>query len=181
MVLFLYPSLFLRALAPCFFISLLCTFVSIFRLNSKIVFFVCVSRCSPKWKVTKRDADPRMAPVSYGLWKRCEKINVNIVKQGVSLGTQPNVTVCRPNQYMRYSAKNFDKCYHLRRNCPVTPQSQLPSVCTCDYLPSTSALQWLTILAAVFLVIGLLVLYLKTIGTAENGSLKIKKNTTTND
>lgn len=132
--------------------------------------------CSPRWKITKRDVDPAMSPVSYGLWKRCENLNITIVKQGVSFGTRPNVEVCIPNRYMRYSFNNFDKCYHLRRNCPVNEQSQLPAVCSCRYLPSTKALQWLTVLAAICLVIGLLILHLKTIGTAQNGAAVIVLN-----
>jgi hypothetical protein len=110
-----------------------------------------------------------MPPVSYGLWKRCEKTNVTITKQGVALGTRHNVQICRPNVYMRYSVNRFDTCYSIRRNCPVMEPGQLPAGCSCRYLPSAKGLQWLTILAAVFLVIGLLILYLKTIASPQNG------------
>jgi len=124
--------------------------------------------CSPRWKITKRDRPPTMTPVSYGLWQRCEYTNVTIMKQGVALGTRPNVQICRPNRYMRYSVENFDTCYYIRRNCPVTEPEQLPNGCSCRYLPSAKALQWLTILAAIFLISGLLILYLKTIATPQN-------------
>lgn len=110
-----------------------------------------------------------MPPVSYGLWQRCENTNITIMKQGIALGTRPNVQICRPNRYMRYSVKNFDTCYNIRRNCPVMEASQLPDGCHCRYLPSARALQWLTILAAVCLVIGLLILYLKNIVSPQNG------------
>ncbi len=111
-----------------------------------------------------------MTPVSYGLWERCEYVNITIMKQGVAIGTRPNVRICRPNRYMRYSVNNFDTCYYIRRNCPVTEPAQLPKGCSCRYLPSAKALQWLTVLAAVCLVIGLLILYLKTIAKPQNGS-----------
>jgi hypothetical protein len=125
---------------------------------------------SPRWKITKRDARPVMPPVSYGLWQRCEKVNITIMKQGVALGTRVNVQICRPNVYMRYSLDHFDACYSIRRNCPVIEPGQLPQGCYCRYLPSAKALQWLTILAVVFLVIGLLILYLKTIASPQNDS-----------
>lgn len=117
-----------------------------------------------------------MPPVSYGLWQRCENANITIMKQGISLGTRPNVQICRPNRYMRYSVENFDTCYNIRRNCPVMDAGQLPNGCHCRYLPSARALQWLTILAAVFLVIGLLILYLKIIATAQNGLFFLRKS-----
>jgi len=124
--------------------------------------------CSPRWKITKRDRPPTMSPVSYGLWERCEYTNLTIMKQGVALGTRTNVQICRPNVYMRYSVDNFDTCYYIRRNCPVTEAGQLPKGCSCRYLPSARALQWLTVLAAIFLILGLLILYLKPIVTAQN-------------
>ena len=111
-----------------------------------------------------------MAPVSYGLWQRCELVNITIMKQGVALGIRPNVQLCRPNRYMRYSPDKYETCYYIRRNCPVTERAQLPDGCSCRYLPSTKFLQWLTIFTAVFLVIGLLLLYLKTITSPQNGS-----------
>jgi len=126
--------------------------------------------CSPRWKITKRDAAPAMPPVSYGLWQRCENNNITIMKQGVALGTRPNVQICRPNRYMRYSVESFDQCYNIRRNCPVMEAGQLPKGCSCRYLPSAKGLQWLTVLAAICLVIGLLILYLRTIATPENES-----------
>jgi hypothetical protein len=97
------------------------------------------------------------------------------MKQGVALGSRINVTICRPNVYMRYSLDHFDTCYSIRRNCPVIVPGQLPEGCYCQYLPSAKGLQWLTILAAVFLVLGLLILYLKTIASPQNGLLFIKK------
>jgi hypothetical protein len=109
-----------------------------------------------------------MAPVDYGLWQRCEYTNITIMKQGVALGVRPNVQVCRPNRYMRYSVDNFDLCYHIRRNCPVTEPSQLPKGCSCRYLPSAKGLQWLTLLAAGCLILGLLLLYLKIITSPQN-------------
>ena len=129
-----------------------------------------LSRRSPRWKITKRDREPIMAPVSYGLWERCENTNITIMKQGVALGIRPNVQICRPNRYMRYSADKFDTCYYIRRNCPVTEKAQLPAGCSCRYLPSAKALQWLTVLAAICLVIGLLLLYFIAITTPENSS-----------
>lgn len=111
-----------------------------------------------------------MAPVSYGLWERCESINATIIKQGVALGIRPNVQLCRPNLYMRYSPENYHRCYHIRRDCPVTPKENLPEECSCRYLPSTRGKQWLTILAAIFITLGLLILYLKTITSPQNGS-----------
>ncbi|CAF2893269.1 unnamed protein product [Rotaria sp. Silwood2] len=129
-----------------------------------------LAMCSPRWKITKRDRSPTMAPVSYGLWQRCENTNITIMKQGIPLGIRPNVQICRPNLYMRYSPDDFDTCYHIRRNCPVTEPEQLSAGCSCRYLPSTKGLQWLTVLAAIFLVIGLLLLYLKTITSPQNDS-----------
>jgi len=129
-----------------------------------------LAMCSPRWKITKRDLPPIMSPVSYGLWQRCEYSNITIMKQGIALGVQPNVQLCRPNLYMRYSPDKFDTCYHIRRNCPVTEPSQLPEGCSCRYLPSARGLQWLTILAAVCLILGLLLLYLKIIAESQNGS-----------
>jgi hypothetical protein len=115
-----------------------------------------------------------MGPVTYGLWQRCEYLNLTIMKQGVALGVRPNVQVCRPNRYMRYSSKNFDACYNIRRNCPVVEAGQLPEGCSCRYLPSTKALQWLTVLAAGCLILGLLILYLRIITSPQNG-LNFKK------
>jgi hypothetical protein len=111
-----------------------------------------------------------MTPVSYGLWERCEYANITIMKQGIALGIRPNVQLCRPNRYMRYSPDKFDTCYYIRRNCPVTTAVQLPEGCSCRYLPSAKGLQWLTVLAAICLVIGLLLLYLKVIVSPANGS-----------
>ena len=110
-----------------------------------------------------------MGSVSYGLWQRCEYANLTIMKQGVALGIRPNVQLCRPNRYMRYSPEKYDTCYHIRRNCPVAETTHIPEGCSCRYLPSTKALQWLTILAAIFLIFALLLLYMKTIVSAENG------------
>jgi len=90
------------------------------------------------------------------------------MKQGVALGTRPNVKIFLPNVYMRYSVDHFDTCYYIRRNCPVTEPAQLPKGCSCRYVPSARALQWLTVLAAIFLIFGLLILYLKTITTPQN-------------
>ena len=137
-------------------------------------------RFSPGWKITKRDRDPRMAPVSYGLWQRCELVNITIMKQGVALGIRPNVQLCRPNRYMRYSPDKYETCYYIRRNCPVTERAQLPDGCACRYLPSTKFLQWLTIFAAVFLIIGLLLLYLKTITSPQNGSSRDNRSMSVN-
>jgi hypothetical protein len=111
-----------------------------------------------------------MAPVSYGIWQRCEFKNETIVKQGVALGIRPNIQICYPNRYMRYSPDKFDTCYHIRRNCPVTQTKPLPEGCSCRYLPSAKALQWLTVLAGICLVLGLLLLYLKTVSSPQNGS-----------
>lgn len=111
-----------------------------------------------------------MAPVSYGLWQRCEFVNIPVSKQGVPLGNRVNVSTCRPNRYMRYKVANFDTCYPIRRNCPVSETAQLPEGCSCRYLPSTKGLQWLTILAAICLGVGLLVLYTKTQVSPQNGS-----------
>jgi len=127
--------------------------------------------CSPRWKITKRDLPPAMTPVSYGLWERCEYTSVSIMKQGVALGTRHNVHVCRPNRYMRYSVENFDTCYYVRRNCPVVEPGNLPKGCSCRYLPSTKGLQWLTILAAVFLSIGLLLLYVKLVTSSQKDTV----------
>lgn len=114
-----------------------------------------------------------MGPVSYGLWERCELSNQTVSKQGVALGVRADVQTCRPNVYMRYSPEKDDKCYHLRRNCPVIEPSKLPDGCECRYLPYTRVLQWFTILAAILLVVAVLLLYLKTISSAQNGSFNI--------
>ena len=111
-----------------------------------------------------------MTPVSYGLWERCEYTNISIIKQGVALGTQPNVQFCYPNRYLRYSPESYQACRNFRRNCPVTPKDQLPEGCSCRYLPSAKGLQWLTVLAAICLTLGVILLYLKTITTPENSS-----------
>ncbi|CAF2322110.1 unnamed protein product [Rotaria sp. Silwood2] len=129
-----------------------------------------LAMCSPHWKVTGRDLEPKMAPVSYGLWQRCEYSDIPLTKQGVAFGTRPNVQICWPNRYMRYSPDKFDTCYSIRRNCPVIEKNDLPEGCSCRYLPSAKALQWLTVLAAIFLVVGLLLLYLKTIASPQNDS-----------
>jgi len=126
--------------------------------------------CSPRWKITKRDRPPTMTPVSYGLWQRCEYTNVTIMKQGVALGTRPNVQICRPNRYMRYSPEKHNDCYNFRRQCPVMEGAQLPEGCSCRYLPSAKGLQWLTVLAAICLVLGLLILYFKLITSPQNDS-----------
>lgn len=127
-----------------------------------------LAMCSPRWKITKRDLPPTMAPVSYGLWQRCEYTSITITKQGVPLGVRPNVELCRPNHYMRYSPDKFDECYHIRRSCPVMKPEDIPKGCSCQYLPSAKGLQWLTVFAAILLVLGLLLLYLKTIATPQN-------------
>ncbi|CAF1681970.1 unnamed protein product [Adineta ricciae] len=132
-----------------------------------------LAMCSSRWKITKRDRDPAMGPVSYGLWKRCEFINMTIIKQGIALGVRPNVEVCRPNRYMRFSPDKFDTCYYIHRQCPVMEDNQLPEGCSCRYLPSTKALQWLTVLTAIFLVVGLLLIYLRTIARPQNESANL--------
>lgn len=126
--------------------------------------------CSPHWKITKRDLDPKMSPVSYGLWQRCENMNISMTKQGITLGTRNNVRVCRPNWYMRYPIDKFPICYPIRRSCGVAENEELGDGCSCRYLPSTKGLQWLTVLATVFIVLGLLLVYLKIISSAENGT-----------
>ncbi|UJR24920.1 hypothetical protein I4U23_006284 [Adineta vaga] len=126
--------------------------------------------CSPHWRITKRDLEPIMEPVSYGLWERCEYVNMTIIKQGVALGIRPHVQTCRPNLYMRYTPETFLTCYNIRRNCPVIQKNQIPSGCVCRYLSSDRALQWLTVIAAIFLILGLLLLYLKTIAQPLNES-----------
>ncbi|CAF0839522.1 unnamed protein product [Rotaria sordida] len=129
-----------------------------------------LAMCSPHWKITKRDAQPIMGPVSYGLWERCEYTNITIIKQGLALGTRPNVRICWPNRYMRYSPDKYSTCSSIRRKCSVFDPSDLPEGCSCRYLPSAKGSQWLTILAAVFLILGLLLLYLKTIASPQNDS-----------
>lgn len=114
-----------------------------------------------------------MAPVSYGLWQRCENVDTQIIKQGVTIGTRKNVQICWPNLYMRYPPEKFDICYSNRRSCPVLDKDHLPEGCTCRYLPSTQGLQWLTILAVAFIIFGLLLLYLKTIASAQNGFISL--------
>jgi hypothetical protein len=114
-----------------------------------------------------------MAPVSYGIWERCEYTNVTVIRQGVTAGTRHNVQFCYPNHYMRYSPANYSLCTNIRRRCPTLDKSQLPEGCSCRYLPSAKGLQWLTVLAAIFLVFGLLLLYLKAITSPQN-SLSIK-------
>ena len=113
-----------------------------------------------------------MTPVSYGLWQRCEYNNITISKQGIAIGIRP-VQVCYPNRYMRYAPEKYDTCDHIRRNCPVLQPADIPEGCSCRYLPSARCVQWLSILAAAFLTIGLLLLYLKTIASAQNGSFCI--------
>jgi len=126
--------------------------------------------CSPHWKITKRDQPPIMAPVSYGIWERCEYTNITVIKQGITIGTRTNVQFCYPNLYMRYSPDHYNSCRNFRRRCSVLGKDQLPEGCSCRYLPSAKALQWLTVLAAVFLILGLLLLYLKSITSPENTS-----------
>ena len=111
-----------------------------------------------------------MTPVSYGIWDRCEYTNVSIIKQGVTVGYRSNVQFCYPNRYMRYSPESYQTCNHWRRSCPVLSKEKIPEGCSCRYLPSGKALQWLTVLAAIFLGLGLLLLYLKTITAPENSS-----------
>ena len=111
-----------------------------------------------------------MTPVSYGIWERCEYTNVSIIKQGVTVGYRANVQFCYPNRYMRFSPESHQICNHLRRSCPVLSKERIPEGCSCRYLPSAKALQWLTVLAAIFLGLGLILLYLKTITAPENSS-----------
>lgn len=127
-------------------------------------------RCSPHWKTTKRDREPIMTPVSYGIWERCEFTNITVIKQGITLGPRTNVQFCYPNRYMRYTPESYQKCYPSRRRCPVLSKEEIPEGCSCQYLPSAKALQWLTVLAAIFLGLGLILLYLKTITSPENSS-----------
>jgi len=110
-----------------------------------------------------------MAPVSYGIWKRCEYTNVSVLRQGVAIGTLTNFQFCYPNYYMRYSPDNYNLCYNFRRRCSVLEKHQLPEGCSCRYLPFTKGLQWLTVLAAFFLFLGLILLYLKIIASPQNG------------
>jgi len=131
---------------------------------------------SPHWKTIKRDREPVMTPVSYGLWQRCEYDNLPIMKQGVALGTRANVEICYPNRYMRYSPNNYQTCYNVRRQCPVLEKSQLPEGCLCRYLPSTKGLQWLTVLAAICLICGLLIIYLKIITSSNNSKAEFVLN-----
>jgi hypothetical protein len=109
-----------------------------------------------------------MAPVSYGIWERCEYTNVTLLKQGVTIGTRKNVKFCYPNLYMRYSPKDYNTCYNIRRQCPVLDKDQISKGCSCRYLPSAKGLQWLTVLAAICLILGLILLYLKVITSPEN-------------
>ena len=129
-------------------------------------------RCSPHWKITKRNRSPPMPPVSYGLWQRCEYSNITIIKQGITLGSRSDVQICWPNRYMRYSSDNFDQCYAFRRDCPVKMNKDLPKGCSCNYLPSTKALQWLAILTATLLSFGLLLLHFNTIASPQNSLLQ---------
>jgi hypothetical protein len=95
------------------------------------------------------------------------------MKQGLALGVRPNVQLCRPNRYMRYSPDNYETCYTIRRNCPLPDHAHTHEGCSCRYLPSAKGLQWLTVLAAICLVIGLLILYLKLITSPQNGLFTI--------
>lgn len=114
-----------------------------------------------------------MGRVSYGLWQRCETRNVTILKQGIALGVRTNVQTCQPNWYMRYSPSAFHSCFPIRRDCAVNLDSNIAPGCSCRYLPSTKGLQWLTIIASGFLVLGLILLYLRTISSPENGTYRI--------
>ena len=111
-----------------------------------------------------------MTPVSYGIWERCEYTNITIIKQGVTVGTRADVQFCYPNRYMRYSPQSYQACHNFRRSCPVLSKDKIPEGCSCRYLPSAKALQWLTVLAAICLTIGLILLYVKTIAAPENSS-----------
>ncbi|CAF0892969.1 unnamed protein product [Didymodactylos carnosus] len=122
-----------------------------------------------KWKITKRDKDPPLAPISYGLWQRCEMQNVTFSKQAVGINARETY-VCMPNRYLRYNSEHNAECFYRRRECGLYSANSIPADCRCRYLPSTKGLQWLTILAAISLVLGLLLLYLKLIATAQNGS-----------
>ncbi|CAF3608659.1 unnamed protein product [Adineta steineri] len=141
-----------------------------FFLGSAALILHLLALYSPHWKITKRDIEPVVSPVSYGIWQRCEYSNLTIIKQGLALGVQPNVQICRPNLYMRYKPNEFNLCYNIRRYCPVLQVDQIPEGCSCRYLPSTKALQWFTVLAAVFLIIGLLLVYLNNIAQPQNES-----------
>jgi hypothetical protein len=68
---------------------------------------------------------------------------------------------------MRYTPKSFTRCHNIRRNCPVS-NKETPAECQCNYLSSTKALQWLTIIAAVFISLGLILLYLRIISSPGN-------------
>lgn len=115
-----------------------------------------------------------MTPVSYGIWERCEYTNLTLMRQGVTLGTRTNVQFCHPNRYMRYSTNNYTLCHNYRRKCSVFNQDQFPEGCSCQYLPSTKGLQWLTGLAAICLILGILLLYLRSIASPNNSSYTIQ-------
>lgn len=126
--------------------------------------------CSPQWKVTERVIEPIMPPVTYGLWQRCEYENKSLTEQGVAVGVRLNVPICYPNRYLRYSPSSYRTCNFYRNKCPVMNKNDLLKECSCRYLPSSKALQWLTVLAAICLVLGLILLYFKAIATPQNNS-----------
>jgi len=126
---------------------------------------------SKRWIVAipRRSRGPNDQIHYYSLWTRCQYSNTSFVIPDIL--SQPNIEnfVCRPNTYLRYniySKEIMKTCYESRHQCSsiigVHPD------CKCKYLFVTQIQQWCSILAAVFLLITIFVLYLKLIAKPQN-------------
>lgn len=130
-------------------------------------------RFSNRWIVSipRRSRGPNDQTRYYGLWSRCQYSNTSFVIPDIS--SQPNIEnfVCRPNFYIRYDTTNEQLnqiCYESRHQCSsiigVHPD------CKCKYLHSNQIQQWSTILASVFLLLTIIILYLKLIASPQTSS-----------
>lgn len=130
-------------------------------------------RFTERWTITipNQPRGPNDQNHYYGLWTRCQYSNTSFVMPDIS--SQPNIEnfVCRPNTYVRYdifSKEASQKCYSSRHQCSSIVD--VPSDCKCKYLSVTKLQQWLSILAAIFILLAICVLYLKLIASPQNGS-----------
>ncbi|CAF0893211.1 unnamed protein product [Didymodactylos carnosus] len=146
-----------------------------------------------RWKVTIPKGVQNISnnnPHYYGLWERCQYMDISFATPVVIKSSSTNIInfdtgtptirnfVCRPNTYLRYKSKDIDTeiCFIYRHLCSSLTNVIHP--CTCNYLPSTKGLQWCCILAAIFMILGLLLLYLKLIAIPQHDMLAFLLNFT---
>jgi len=140
-----------------------------------------ICRFSQRWIVSipRRFRGPNDQTRYYGLWSRCQYSNTSFVIPDIS--SQPNIEnfVCRPNLYVRYDTTNqqqTQQCYEIRHQCSSIIGVFYPN-CQCQYLLSTQIQQWSTIIASIFLVLTIVILYLKLIASPQTSSLDFLSKT----